>query len=381
MAPSLLSAEEVKGGKPERSIAVYTEYSGVVVPLGETVTMGLIVDNNGRKDETIDLDLAEVPPGWKATLKGAAYGITGIFVPAGKSRNLSLILEPSHVAGPGTYDFRINARSRDGAIETTHRLTVTVRERSVAAGSEIIVSTSYPVLTGETDSTFQFSLDILNKGDTDRTFNLMSTGPEKWRIDLKPAFETKYISSLRIKGGQSQAITVEVTPPKEAKPGQYPILVRITSGDRIVDAKLAVALKGVYEINVGTTTGLLTTETMAGKPTSFSIFVTNVGTAVNRNITIDAMKPENWKATVKPAKIDALDPGKMQVVDITITPPQGALLGDYGVGLLVNAEKAYKSLEMRVTVKAATTWGWIGIGIILFVIAGLAFLFIWLGRR
>jgi uncharacterized membrane protein len=36
---------------------------------------------------------------------------------------------------------------------------------------------------------------------------------------------------------------------------------------------------------------------------------------------------------------------------------------------------------MRVTVKASTAWGWIGIAIIVVVIAGLSALFIWLGRR
>jgi uncharacterized membrane protein len=51
------------------------------------------------------------------------------------------------------------------------------------------------------------------------------------------------------------------------------------------------------------------------------------------------------------------------------------------VGCLVNGEKSDKTIEMRVTVKASTAWGWIGIGVIIIVIAGLSGLFIWLGRR
>jgi len=49
---------------------------------------------------------------------------------------------------------------------------------------------------------------------------------------------------------------------------------------------------------------------------------------------------------------------------------------------LVDGEKgSSKTVEMRTTVRASTAWGWIGIGIIIFVIAGLCGLFIWLGRR
>jgi len=47
----------------------------------------------------------------------------------------------------------------------------------------------------------------------------------------------------------------------------------------------------------------------------------------------------------------------------------------------VEGEKANKTLEFRVSVKASSAWGWIGIGIIVLVIGGLTFLFRKLGRR
>jgi uncharacterized membrane protein len=48
---------------------------------------------------------------------------------------------------------------------------------------------------------------------------------------------------------------------------------------------------------------------------------------------------------------------------------------------MINGEKSDKTVEMRVTVKASSAWGWIGIGIILLVIAGLSILFVKMGRR
>src|SRR4030067_198331 len=115
IVPSLLLAqEEKKDLRPERSIAVYPEFSGVVVSKGEAVRMDLILDNKGRTDETINVKISTVPKGWKATLKGTSYPVTGMYVPNGKTRNLSLNLEAEKSVGPGTYVFQFDAQTLDG---------------------------------------------------------------------------------------------------------------------------------------------------------------------------------------------------------------------------------------------------------------------------
>jgi len=82
-----------------------------------------------------------------------------------------------------------------------------------------------------------------------------------------------------------------------------------------------------------------------------------------------------------PENLDTLAPGDMKQVEVSITPTEEALVGDYSVGISAEAGKMSKTLEFRVTVNASTAWGWIGIGIIVLVIAGLVSLFIRLGRR
>jgi uncharacterized membrane protein len=94
-----------------------------------------------------------------------------------------------------------------------------------------------------------------------------------------------------------------------------------------------------------------------------------------------SFKPENWKVEFKPEKIPTLEPNELKQVEVTITPYEEALVGDYSVGLGISTEKASKNLEFRVTVKASSAWGWIGIGIIVLVVLGLTGLFQWLGRR
>jgi len=85
--------------------------------------------------------------------------------------------------------------------------------------------------------------------------------------------------------------------------------------------------------------------------------------------------------TFKPEKIEALEPDQLKQVEVTVKPSAQALVGDYSVAVMVNGEKSDKTVEIRVTVRSSTAWGWIGIAVIIFVIAGLSALFIWLGRR
>ncbi len=383
-ASPLARAQEEKERRdlrPERGIALFTEFSGVIVPLGEAGRMELTVENKGRRDETVALRFSAVPKGWQAALKGGTFTVTGVSVPDGKSRTLTFSAEPERGLAPGTYTFGIEGTAADGKLTAAHTITVTTRERSRLGARDLEITTSYPVLRGQTDARFEFSLDVANKSESDRTFTLAAQAPPQWEVNFKPAFESKQISSLRIRGGGSQTVAVEVTPPREATAGEYPILVRVSAGESKGDARLLVVLTGIYKLEAGTPSGLLSLDAVTGKPTTLSLLVRNTGSAVNRGITLTAFKPENWKVDFKPEKIETLEPGASKQVEVTIIPAAQALVGDYSVGLTVDGEKASKTAELRVTVKAPTAWGWIGVGLIAVALGGMGGLFAWLGRR
>jgi uncharacterized membrane protein len=382
-APGRAADEQAKrDDRPERGIAIYSDYSGVVVPVGETVRMDLTVENKGKRDETVALDLASVPKGWKASLKGGSFTVTGVAVPDGKSRTLTFTAEPDKGTGPGTYPFTIEGVTPDGKLKSTYTVTVTARERSRLGAGDIQITTSYPVLRGQTDATFEFSLDVANKLDSDRVFNLAAQVPEKWEVSFKPGYESKQISSLRIRGNSSQTVAVSVTPPRDATSGEYPILVQVSSGDSKAEAKLNVVLTGIYKLDATTASGILSADAVRGTPTTISLLLKNTGSAINHNVSLSSFKPENWKVEFKPEKIEALDPGAIKSIEATLTPSADALPGDYSVTLSADGEKgSSKSVEMRVTVKAPTAWGWVGVGLIALVIGGMGGLFAWLGRR
>jgi len=200
-------------------------------------------------------------------------------------------------------------------------------------------------------------------------------------VNFKPAYEDKYISSLRLKANENKSIDVEVKPSVNAQAGEHPINIRVSSGNTKAEATLTVILTGTYGLEVGTASGLLSLDAKQGKPANVSFYIKNTGSASNHDIKFLSFKPENWKVEFSPEKIDDIEPGDLKQVEMTITPYEDALVGDYSVSVNVQGEKANKNLEFRTTVKASAAWGWLGIGIIVVVIAGLFGTFRWFGRR
>ncbi len=71
VAPAGAADQPQKDDRPARGIGLYSEYSGVVVPLGETVRMELTVEAKGKQDEVVNLKIASAPKGWKACRRTA----------------------------------------------------------------------------------------------------------------------------------------------------------------------------------------------------------------------------------------------------------------------------------------------------------------------
>ena len=176
-------------------------------------------------------------------------------------------------------------------------------------------------------------------------------------------------------------MAVEVKPNPWTEPGEYPFVVKVSSETAQAEVKLMVVLTGTYKLETGTADGLLSLNAHQGKPANLSFYVKNNGSAAHENIRFLSFKPENWKVDFKPENIQPLAPDDLKQVELTITPADQALVGDYAVSISVEGERVAKNMELRVTVRAATAWGGIGIGIIVLVIAGLVVLFIKLGRR
>ena len=225
-------AAETNKYRPARGLVAALLYPGLTVGQEDKIRVDLVINNPGRSNEVIFLDVIEKPKGWKAYIKGFSNNIvSGIFMPADSDRTLSFHAEPESKEKrlpPGKYHFVVQARTRDGALKSKTAIDITVIEQKKVKGA-VRVTSSYPVLRGPSDTKFEFSLDVNNDSEEDAIFNLQAVTPEGWEVSFKPGYEQKQISSLRIKANQSQTVGVEVTPPFAAQAGEYPIKVRIQS--------------------------------------------------------------------------------------------------------------------------------------------------------
>ncbi len=381
--PCFGAEQEKEKEKPERLVEMAAEYPGVVVPVGDDVNMDVIVYNRGRSNEDVEVWIAAKPKDWEARVKTYKFEVKGVHVPADDNKRLTFEAEPGKDVKPGTYTFRINAQTKDGQFKMAKTVQVIVekKRKGVKEGKGIKLTTSYPVLRGPSDAKFEFSVEVESELDKEAVFDLVAKAPEDWIINFKPAYEDKYISSLRLKEKASKTVAMEVKPSPLAKAAEYPISMRVSSGDAKAEAKLTVAVTGTFKLEAGTPTGLLSLDAKQGKEANVSIYVKNTGTATNHGIKFMSFKPENWKVEFEPEKIAAIEPGDLKQIEVTITPYEEALVGDYSVAVDVQGEKASKPIEFRVSVRASTAWGWIGIGIIVVVVLGLTGLFRWLGRR
>ncbi len=406
-ARSLWAADESKekASKPEREIVVAFEYPRKEVEPSKTLSLDLIVKNNGTQDETVLLDVQQCPE--QCTAKIEEYGdvIGGVFVAAGEKKTLKLSAEWKQPKkekkkdekeesedteeakfAPGKYAFVVKATTEDGKLTDTAKAEVTVRspkEEEEEEEDPVEIRCSYPNLRGSNDSDFKFSIDIYNHTDKDDMASLRAEAPKGWQVAFKPSYEDKYIGSLKIDGNLSRSVDVEVTPPPDAKVGKYTIKVfaKLSKEDFEASRELTVELTGTYRIRCGTVGDLLSVTAHPGEEVTVSMYVQNRGTAPQTNVTFTSFEPEKWKVEFDPERIDTIDPGDTKQVKVKITPAADAIVGDYSVAININGEKADDELELRVTVKASTMWAWVGVGVIIGVIVLLSVMFRILGRR
>ncbi len=401
--------EESKEGKPEREIVLAFEYPRKEVERSDRITLDLIVKNNGRKDETVLLEIGQAPEDCKVQLEELGDVIGGVFVASGEKKTLTLAAKwkpkkkpakkESEATGaeegvegkkeekfpPGKYAFAVKASTEDGQLTDTARAELTVQSAEEEEEEEdpVEIRCSYPNLRGSNDSDFSFSVDIYNNTDQDDMASLRAEAPKGWQVAFKPSYENKYIGSLKVDSNLSRSVDVEVKPPPRAEVDKYKIKVfaKLSKQDYEASRELTVELTGTYNIRCGTTDELLSLTAYPGQPAPVSMYVRNTGTAPQNDITFTTLEPEKWEVKFEPEKIEKLEPGELKQVKLAIMPATDAIVGDYSVTVEVNGEQAKDQMELRVTVKASTFWAWIGVGVIIAVIVLLSVMFRFLGRR
>jgi len=259
---------------------------------------------------------------------------------------------------------------------------------ALAQEDGVSITTKFPKVEITSGEMAEFELELKYLGEIEgnpRVFDLVATAPKDWMVTITPVFpKEKKIASIELKPGFSvgEKINVATVPLFRPDPGEYKIQVEVTSGEISGSAEFTVVITARYDLTLASATGRLNTDATAGKDNYFAVDAVNTGTAAIDNITFSSNKPNDWIIEYSIDQIDLLDTGGSQSLDVNIKPPPKAIAGDYNITLKASGTQATASdVDIRVTVERTTLMGFLAGGIIVLVVAGLAWVIVRFSRR
>lgn len=96
-----------------KNITLYTPYTEISVPPGESVNYTIDVINNSNVVRTMKISLIGLPEEWKYSLKSGGWNIGKISVLPGEKKGVNLNLEVPLNIDKGSYEFKILAKGYD----------------------------------------------------------------------------------------------------------------------------------------------------------------------------------------------------------------------------------------------------------------------------
>ncbi len=226
---------------------------------------------------------------------------------------------------------------------------------------------------------FRYSVSLHNGTGQAQTYQLEALLPDGWGITFQA--EGSEVASLRVDSGKTENISLVVNASPVVKPGTYNILVTAFSAGDKLSLELEAVVKGTYNIELSTPTGLLSDDVTEGTSKVLQLTVKNTGTLPLEGLQLSDESPVKWTVTFNPSKVDKLDPGKTQEINATLNVPDKTIAGDYVTKLMVRNSFVNANTTFRMTVKTSLLSGWIGILVILLALGLVYYLIRKYGRR
>jgi uncharacterized membrane protein len=364
--------------KDVKGLFLLTDYPAMSVQPGTTSTVALRLQNYGLSPERYSLSVADVPPGWSATLLGGGQPVAAAMPATDSSVSLQLRLEVPATAGSGTKTLTVKAEGQGGT-NVTLPIAVTLTKELPA---KLKVEAPLPALRGTPKSTFDYQLTIKNDSGRNLNVSFIADAPKYFETNFTENYGSQQLTSIPIDAGQSKDVKLHVRPPSIAGAQRYPITVTVTAEDASAKTNLSLEIVGQPQLTVSTREGMVSAQNLvAGQTRTVPIVVTNTGTAPADSVELGATPPTGWKIEFNPKTIDHIDPGKDAEVQAEITPTATALAGDYHGAIRATSRGEQASSDFRLSVGTSNTWimagaGAVGVAVLFMVAAVVRF-----GRR
>jgi len=347
-------------GDTPKGLFLVTDYPSQTVRAGEVTTIRLKLTNAGLPPEPVALALKDVPAGWKIDILGGGQPVAAAMPGVNQDVSLQLRVEVPKDAKPESNRILISAK---GPIAQSVELPITLTV-GTEAPAKLSIKSRLPSLRGTPRSAFEYTVTVGNDSGKDLTVALSAQGPANFQTTFTEGFGSNEISSIPIEAGQTKDIKVKVTPPRDVKAGDYPVLVKVASEGATAELRVTLQVSGQGRIALSTKDGRLSGEAEVGKASTYTLVLSNDGTAPIEEVEMSGTVPTNWKVEFNPKTIPSLAPGEKKDVQVMVTPADKAIAGDYVASFRANGRGESASADFRITVTTSTLWGIVGIGII-----------------
>ena len=347
-------------GDTPKGLFLTTDYPSQTVRAGEVTTIRLKLANAGLPPEPVALALKDVPAGWKIDILGGGQPVAAAMPGVNQDVALQLRVDVPKDAKPGSNKILISAK---GPIAQSVELPLTLTV-GTEAPAKLSIKSRLPSLRGTPRSAFEYTVTVGNDSGKDLTVALSAQAPSNFQTTFTEGFGSNEISSIPIEAGQTKDIKVKVTPPRDVKAGDYPVLVKVASEGATAELRVTLQVSGQGRLALSTKDGRLSGEAEVGKSSTYTLVLSNDGTAPIEEVEMSGTVPTNWKVEFNPKTIPSLAPGEKKDVAVVVTPADKAIAGDYVAAFRANGRGESASADFRITVTTSTLWGIVGVGII-----------------
>ncbi|MCW5736909.1 MAG: hypothetical protein KIS73_22475 [Enhydrobacter sp.] len=364
VATPTLAALPVLAADPPAAPAVkglwlLTDYPSQTVRPGEVANIRFKLQNAGLVPETLALSVDGVPAGWKADVLGGGQPVAAAMPGINESTSLTLRVDVPKDAKPGSQTITVQAKGANQSIDLPVTLTI-----GTEAPAKLTLKARLPSLMGTPRSAYEYTLAVSNDSGKDLTVAMSAQAPANFQTSFTEGYGTNEISSIPIEAGQSKDIKVKVTPPRDVKAGNYPVLVKVAAEGATADQRVTLQISGQGRLALSAKDGRLSGEAQVGKTSDYTLVVSNDGTAPLEEVELSGSVPTNWKVEFNPKTIPSVAPNEKKEVQVAVTPSDKTIAGDYVASFRANAKGESSNADFRITVTTSTLWGIVGVGII-----------------
>jgi uncharacterized membrane protein len=359
-------------GTPSSGTRVYCDIPGQTALGGDVVSFPLVIQNNDQSDHTYELS-AFSDISWKAWFEYGGKGIYKLFVPGKQSKTIDLKVQTWGNTPVG--EKKVWAYVGDTRVEVF--VDITSANQSADVSYKVTSKIAY------IGDKITYDLHIMNVQARENLYTLAVTGlPDNWYYRFKEsATSTEEMAEVIVPASSGKDLVLEVVPPYSVGTGNYNFTAAVTTPD-------GVAIKKDLTLNLKSGTGMrvdssrFAYEAKPGEAFNIVVYVYNTGQgSALTNVYLETTAPQGWLIQTSPNRTNSIKAGESQAFTMAVQPPGNIVASDYEVNVKVKSDQAEQEKDYRITIKTDSIIPYLGVGIIVLVVAGLFLIYRKYGRR